>query len=86
MNTDKNNTERLSYLAHELRLCNFSKKCGAVIHQAQVDRPSYLDFLCSLFMQELADRNVEIYVTYQDGNIIAVSDGSSIEISTEGVE
>lgn len=56
MNTDKNNTERLSYLAHELRLCNFSKKCGAVIHQAQVDKPSYLDFLCSLFTQELADR------------------------------
>lgn len=56
MKTDKNNTERLSYLAHELKLCNFSKKCGAVIHQAQVDKPSYLDFLCNLFTQELADR------------------------------
>lgn len=53
---DKNNTERLSYLAHELKLCNFSKKCGAVVHQAQIDKPSYLDFLCSLFTQELADR------------------------------
>lgn len=52
----QNNTERLGYLAHELRLCNFSKKCGSVIHQAQVDKPSYLDFLCALFAQELADR------------------------------
>lgn len=42
--------------------------------------------LSAVTMQELADRNVETYVTYQDGNIIAVSDGSSIEISTEGVE
>ncbi len=42
--------------------------------------------LSAVTMQELADRNVETYVTYQDGNIVAVSDGSSIEISTEGVE
>ena len=57
METTTNNTERLSYLAHELRLCNFSKKCGAVIHQAQVDKPTYMDFLCNLFTQELADRD-----------------------------
>ncbi len=50
------NTERLAYLAHELRLCNFSKKCGAVIHQAQVDKPTYMDFLIALFTKELADR------------------------------
>ncbi len=42
--------------------------------------------LSAVTMQELSDRNVETYVTYQDGNIVAVSDGSSIEISTEGVE
>lgn len=42
--------------------------------------------LSAVTMQELADRNVETYVTYQDGNIIAVSDGSSIQVSTEGVE
>ncbi len=42
--------------------------------------------LSAVTMQQLADRNVETYVTYQDGNIVAVSDGSSIEISTEGVE
>lgn len=51
-----NNTERLGYLAHELRLCNFAKKCGAKIHQAQIDKPTYMDFLCSLFEEELADR------------------------------
>ncbi len=44
------------------------------------------EHLSAVTMQELADRNVETYVTCQDGNIIAVSDGSSIEISTEGVE
>lgn len=53
----KNDTDRLSYLAHELRLCNFSKKCGAAIHQAQVEKPTYMDFLCNLFAQELADRD-----------------------------
>ena len=42
--------------------------------------------LSAVTMQQLAAQNVETYVTYQDGNIIAVSDGSSIEISTEGVE
>ena len=57
MDKIKNDTERLSYLAHELRLCNFSKKCGATIHQAQVERPTYIDFLCNLFAQELADRD-----------------------------
>lgn len=49
-------TDRLSYLAHELRLCNFSKKCGAVIHKAQIERPSYIDFLTEVFSNELADR------------------------------
>lgn len=42
--------------------------------------------LSAVTMQQLAAQNVETYVTYQDGNIIAVSDGSSIEVSTEGVE
>ena len=41
--------------------------------------------LSAVTMQQLAAQNVETYVTYQDGNIIAVSDGSSIVMETEGV-
>lgn len=57
MESNINDIERLGYLAHELRLCNFARKCGTAIHQAQVDRPTYIDFLCGLFAQELADRD-----------------------------
>ncbi len=56
MTQQENDTQRLSYLAHQLRLCNFSKKCASVIHQAQIDRPTYMDFLIGLFTGELADR------------------------------
>lgn len=45
MATNNINTEDVRVYAKALRLGNLRNNCSEIIHQAQIDKPSYLDFI-----------------------------------------
>lgn len=53
MATNNINTEDVRVYAKALRLGNLRNNCSEIIHQAQIDKPSYLDFILDILKVEL---------------------------------
>jgi len=51
-----NQTEKIKTLSRSLKLPNLGRNCDEIIHQAQIDQPSYLEFLESLLEKEMVQR------------------------------
>ena len=54
--TLKISTEDIRIYAKALRLSNLRNNCGDIIHKAQIDKPSYLDFIMEILKAETASR------------------------------
>ncbi len=54
--TLKISTEDIRTYAKALRLSNLRNNCGDIIHKAQIDKPSYLDFIMEILKAEAATR------------------------------
>lgn len=52
----KISTEDISMLAKLLRLSNFSQSCAEVIHQAQIDKPTYMELIYKILSTEVEER------------------------------
>lgn len=50
------NTEELSLYAKTLRLGHPRNNCSEIIHNVQIEKPSYLDFLISIMKDEVEER------------------------------
>ena len=46
--TMKISTEDIRIYAKALRLSNLRNNCGDIIHKAQIDKPSYMDFIMDI--------------------------------------
>jgi len=51
-----NKSEMIKMLAKTLRLPNLASRCEELIHQAQVDKPSYLEFMEDILHKEVSQR------------------------------
>ncbi|MGL4326498.1 MAG: IS21-like element helper ATPase IstB [Bacteroidales bacterium] len=51
-----NQTEKIKTLSRSLKLPNLGRNCDEIIHLAQIDQPSYLEFLESLLDKEMVQR------------------------------
>lgn len=51
-----NNTEKIKSLSRALKLPNLGRNCDEMIHQAQIDQPSYLEFIEALLDKEVVQR------------------------------
>ena len=54
--TMKISTEDIRIYAKALRLSNLRNNCGDIIHKAQIDKPSYMDFIMDILKAETASR------------------------------
>ena len=54
--TMKISTEDIRIYAKALRLSNLRNNCGDIIHKAQIDKPSYMDFIMNILKAETASR------------------------------
>lgn len=54
--TMKISTEDIRIYAKALRLSNLRNNCGDIIHKAQIDKPSYMDFIMYILKAETASR------------------------------
>ena len=53
MATPAINIDEIRTYAKALRLSNLRSKCSDIIHKAQIDTPSYIDFLTDILRQEV---------------------------------
>lgn len=51
-----NQTEKIKSLSRALKLPNLGRHCDQMIHQAQIDQPSYLEFLEIVLEKEVVQR------------------------------
>jgi len=56
MATPNANTEEVRLYAKALRMSNLRSNCSDMIHKAQIDKPSYLDFLLDVLKSEVTVR------------------------------
>ena len=55
-NTLSNSTEEVRLYAKALRLSHLRNGCADIIHKAQIEKPSYLDFIMNILKDEVAVR------------------------------